>query len=104
MNRQRDLILLGHGGNDARIRERDLRPHYRSGCWLARSQDDDRVVDLFEGVERGCGNAEDGGQHPGWKRAEGLTYADVVFSFRRTGVLDDHDLHLARALVLEVVE
>jgi hypothetical protein len=69
-----------------------------------RSQDDDRIVDLFERFERLCRNAEDGGQHPGWKPAEGLTYADVVFGFGRTGVLDDHYFHVARATVLEVVE
>jgi hypothetical protein len=66
-------------------------------CWLVRSQDDDRLVDLLEGLERLCGNAEDGGQHPRWKPAEGLTYADVVFGFRRTGVLDDHYFHVGRA-------
>ena len=69
-----------------------------------RSQDDDRVVDLFEGVERLCGNAEDGGQDPGWKRAEGLTDADVVLAFGRAGVLDDHYFHVVLAPVLEVVE
>jgi hypothetical protein len=69
-----------------------------------RFQDDDRVVELFEGVERLCGNTEDGGQHPGWKLAKRLAYADVVFGFRRTGVLDDYDFHVGRAPVLEVVE
>lgn len=76
----------------------------RGECRLMRSQDDDRIVDLFERFERLCRNAEDGGQHPGWKPAEGLTYADVVFGFGRTGVLDDHYFHVARATVLEVVE
>src|SRR6201996_2008415 len=68
------------------------------------SQDDDRVVELFEGLECLCGNAEDGGQHPGRKLAEGLTDADVVFGFGRTDVLDDNYLHVVRAAVLEVVE
>ena len=45
------------------------------------------------------GNAEDGGQHPRWKPAEGLTDADVVFVFRRTGVLDDHDRQVGGAAV-----
>jgi hypothetical protein len=76
----------------------------RSGSWLRRPQDDDCVVDLFEGLERVCGNAEDAGQHSGRKPAEGLTYADVVSGFRRTGVLDDHYRHVVRAPVLEVVE
>src|SRR5277367_5059217 len=68
------------------------------------SQDDDRFVELFERLERLCGNAENGGQHSGWKHAQGLTYADVVFGFGRTGVLDDQYLHVGRAAVLEVME
>ena len=71
---------------------------------LGRSQDDDRVVDLFKGVERLCGNTEDGGQHPRWKPAEGLTYSDVVLVLWCAGVLDDHYLHVIPAPVLEVVE
>ena len=71
---------------------------------LRRLQDDDRVVDLLEGTEPVLGNAEDGGQHARWKPADGLTDADVVFVFRRTGVLDDHYRHVGRAAVLEVVE
>src|SRR5690242_21395083 len=48
--------------------------------------------------------SEDGGQHARWKPADGLTDADIVFVFRRTGVLDDHYRHVGRAAVLEVVE
>src|ERR1700744_728963 len=76
----------------------------RSECWLVRSQDDDRVVELLERLERLCGNAEDGGQHPRRKLAERFTDADVVFGFGRTDVLDDQDFHVVRAAVLEVVE
>ena len=36
--------------------------------------------------------------------ADGLTYADVVFVLRRTGVLDDRYVHVCRATVLEVVK
>jgi len=75
-----------------------------SECWLRRAQDDDRVVDLLEGTESLCRNAEDSGQHPRWKPADGLTYADVVFVLRRTGVLDDRYVHVCRATVLEVVK
>src|SRR6201996_4793874 len=71
---------------------------------LVGSQDDDRVVELFEGLECVCGNAEDGGQHSGGKHADGLADADVVFGFGRADVLDDHYLHVGRAAVLEVVE
>jgi hypothetical protein len=39
----------------------------------------------------------------GWKRAERLAYADVVLVFGCTRVLNDHDFHVARAPVLEVV-
>src|SRR5271166_1445002 len=74
------------------------------GSSLVGTQDDDRVVELFERLECLCGNAEDGGQHPGWKHAEGLAYADVVLGFGCAGVLDDHDFHVVRATVLEVVE
>ena len=35
---------------------------------------------------------------------EGLTDADVVFGFGRTGVLNDYDFHVGRAPVLEVVK
>src|ERR1700741_3836459 len=71
---------------------------------LVGSQDDDRVVELLERLERLCGNAENGGQHPGRKLAEGFTDADVVFGFGRADVLDDHYLHVGRAAVLEVGE
>src|SRR6476469_2595728 len=80
-----------------------LRPT-SSECRLRRAQDDDRVVDLLEGTESLCRNAEDSGQHPRWKPADGLTYADVVFVLRRTGVLDDRYVHVCRATVLEVVK
>src|ERR1700744_4820034 len=76
----------------------------RSECWLVRSQDDDRVVELLERLERLCRNAEEGGQHPRRKLAEGFPDADVVFGFGRAGVLDDYDFHVGRAPVLEVVE
>ena len=59
---------------------------------------------FLKGLNVSRGNAEDGGQHPRWKPAEGFADADVVFGFRRTGVLDDHDLHVTRTTVLEVVE
>src|ERR1700677_103123 len=67
-------------------------------------QDDDRFVDLLEGVEGLFRNAEDGGQNPGWKSADRLADADVVFGFGRTGVLHDDYLHVTRAAVFEVVE
>src|ERR1700742_4487465 len=71
------------------------------GSSLVGTQDNDCVVELFEGIECVCGNAEDGGQHPGWKHAEGLAYADVVLGFGRACVLDDHNFHVVRAAVLE---
>src|SRR6201999_1492638 len=67
-------------------------------------QDDDRFVDLLEGVEGLFRNPEDGRQNPGWKFAERLTDADVVFGFRGTGVLHDDYLHVTRTPVFEVVE
>src|ERR1700722_639897 len=67
-------------------------------------QDDDRFVDLLEGIEGLFRNAEDGGQNPGWKSADRLADADVVFGFGRTGVLHDDYLHVTRAAVFEVVE
>src|ERR1700749_1693338 len=67
-------------------------------------QDDDRFVDLLEGVEGLFRNAEDGGQNPGWKSADRLADADVVFGFGRAGVLHDDYLHVTRAPVFEVVE
>src|SRR6516225_12258056 len=39
------------------------------GSSLVGTQDDDRVVELFERLECLCGNTEDGGQHPRWKHA-----------------------------------
>jgi len=69
-----------------------------------RSQDGDRVVELFQRLERVCGNAEDGGQYRRRKLTYGLAYPDVVFVFSSAGALNDQHVQAFLAAVLEVVE
>ena len=59
---------------------------------------------LLEGVEGLFRNAEDGGQNPGGSLLIDSPMPMLSLGFRRTGVLDDHDLHVGLAAVFEVVE